>query len=110
MEQSSDRVSYGIGVVHGLAGSGSPAVLVMTQIDAITSSLMVLAGFRHRLYRRHDAGSRHPFFEKTYPLDAVADNTDLCVFHPVFRIRMLCKLRKFICLKYSLENGKTGKS
>jgi hypothetical protein len=39
------KTSYGIGIVHGLAGSGALVVLVMTQIQAITSSLLYLVIF-----------------------------------------------------------------
>ena len=39
------RASYGIGLVHGLAGSGALVVLVMTQIDTITNSLLYLTIF-----------------------------------------------------------------
>ena len=39
------RASYGIGIVHGLAGSGALVVLVMTQIDTIGSSLLYLLLF-----------------------------------------------------------------
>ncbi|MDR0537800.1 MAG: hypothetical protein LBH04_07160 [Tannerellaceae bacterium] len=37
--------SYGIGLVHGLAGSGALAVLVMTRIQAISDSLLYLVLF-----------------------------------------------------------------
>jgi hypothetical protein len=36
------KTSYGIGFVHGLAGSGALVVLVMTQIHSIASSLLYL--------------------------------------------------------------------
>ncbi|MDR1555727.1 MAG: hypothetical protein LBS88_01680 [Tannerellaceae bacterium] len=39
------KASYGIGLVHGLAGSGALVVLVMTQIKTLTSSLLYLAIF-----------------------------------------------------------------
>jgi ABC-type nickel/cobalt efflux system permease component RcnA len=39
------KASYGIGLVHGLAGSGALVVLVMTQIKTISSSLLYLALF-----------------------------------------------------------------
>jgi ABC-type nickel/cobalt efflux system permease component RcnA len=39
------KTSYGIGIVHGLAGSGALVVLVMTQIQAITNSLLYLVIF-----------------------------------------------------------------
>ncbi|MDR3266885.1 MAG: hypothetical protein LBT24_04860, partial [Tannerella sp.] len=39
------KASYGIGLVHGLAGSGALVVLVMTQIKTITSSLLYLVLF-----------------------------------------------------------------
>ncbi|MDR0700369.1 MAG: hypothetical protein LBG28_14315 [Tannerella sp.] len=39
------RTSYGIGIVHGLAGSGTLVVLVMTQISSITNSLLYLLLF-----------------------------------------------------------------
>jgi len=37
--------SYGIGLVHGLAGSGALVVLVMTQIKTLANSLLYLAIF-----------------------------------------------------------------
>jgi high-affinity nickel permease len=39
------KTSYGIGLVHGLAGSGALVVLVMTQIDTVWSSLLYLLIF-----------------------------------------------------------------
>lgn len=39
------KTSYGIGIVHGLAGSGALVVLVMTQIGTITGSLLYLLIF-----------------------------------------------------------------
>ena len=39
------KTSYGIGIVHGLAGSGALVVLVMTQISSIWSSLLYLLIF-----------------------------------------------------------------
>lgn len=39
------RTSYGIGIVHGLAGSGALVVLVMTQIGTIADSLLYLLIF-----------------------------------------------------------------
>jgi uncharacterized membrane protein YkgB len=39
------RTSYGIGIVHGLAGSGALVVLVMTQIGSVTGSLLYLLIF-----------------------------------------------------------------
>jgi hypothetical protein len=39
------KTSYGIGVVHGLAGSGALVVLIMTQIESITGSLLYLVIF-----------------------------------------------------------------
>jgi ABC-type nickel/cobalt efflux system permease component RcnA len=39
------KASYGIGLVHGLAGSGTLVVLVMTQIKTISSSLLYLVLF-----------------------------------------------------------------
>ncbi|MDR3184083.1 MAG: hypothetical protein LBT49_01560 [Prevotellaceae bacterium] len=39
------KTSYGIGIVHGLAGSGALVVLVMTQIGTVTSSLLYLLIF-----------------------------------------------------------------
>jgi hypothetical protein len=39
------RASYGIGIVHGLAGSGALVVLVMTQIRSVTDSLLYLLTF-----------------------------------------------------------------
>lgn len=39
------KASYGIGLVHGLAGSGALVVLVMAQIKTVTSSLLFLALF-----------------------------------------------------------------
>jgi high-affinity nickel permease len=39
------RTSYGIGIVHGLAGSGALVVLVMTQIASVADSLLYLLIF-----------------------------------------------------------------
>jgi high-affinity nickel permease len=39
------KTSYGIGIVHGLAGSGALAVLVMTQIGSVADSLLYLLIF-----------------------------------------------------------------
>jgi uncharacterized membrane protein YkgB len=39
------KTSYGIGIVHGLAGSGALVVLVMTQIPTIGNSLLYLLIF-----------------------------------------------------------------
>lgn len=39
------KTSYGIGLVHGLAGSGALVVLVMTQIDTVSGSLLYLLVF-----------------------------------------------------------------
>ncbi|MDR1454432.1 MAG: hypothetical protein LBJ01_02160 [Tannerella sp.] len=39
------RTSYGIGIVHGLAGSGALVVLVMTQIGTVANSLLYLLIF-----------------------------------------------------------------
>jgi cytochrome c biogenesis protein CcdA len=39
------KASYGIGLVHGLAGSGALAVLVMTQIESVAGSLSYLVLF-----------------------------------------------------------------
>ncbi|GHT00851.1 hypothetical protein AGMMS49525_00100 [Bacteroidia bacterium] len=39
------KTSYGIGIVHGLAGSGALVVLVMTQIETIANSLLYLLIF-----------------------------------------------------------------
>jgi hypothetical protein len=39
------KTSYGIGIVHGLAGSGALVVLIMTQIESITNSLLYLIIF-----------------------------------------------------------------
>jgi ABC-type nickel/cobalt efflux system permease component RcnA len=39
------KTSYGIGTVHGLAGSGALVVLVMTQIGTIANSLLYLLLF-----------------------------------------------------------------
>jgi uncharacterized membrane protein YkgB len=39
------RTSYGIGIIHGLAGSGALVVLVMTQIGTVTNSLLYLLIF-----------------------------------------------------------------
>jgi hypothetical protein len=39
------KTSYGIGIVHGLAGSGALVVLIMTQIQSIANSLLYLVIF-----------------------------------------------------------------
>ena len=39
------KTSYGIGLVHGLAGSGALVVLVMTQINSMANSLLYLVIF-----------------------------------------------------------------
>jgi hypothetical protein len=39
------KTSYGIGIVHGLAGSGALVLLIMTQISSVTSSLLYLVLF-----------------------------------------------------------------
>ena len=39
------KASYGIGLVHGLAGSGALVVLVMAQIETIANSLLYLLIF-----------------------------------------------------------------
>jgi ABC-type nickel/cobalt efflux system permease component RcnA len=39
------KTSYGIGIVHGLAGSGALVVLVMTQIETVRNSLLYLLIF-----------------------------------------------------------------
>jgi hypothetical protein len=39
------KTSYGIGLVHGLAGSGTLVILVMTQIKSMTNSLLYLVIF-----------------------------------------------------------------
>jgi ABC-type nickel/cobalt efflux system permease component RcnA len=39
------KTAYGVGFVHGLAGSGALVVLVMTQIETITNSLLYLVLF-----------------------------------------------------------------
>jgi ABC-type nickel/cobalt efflux system permease component RcnA len=39
------KTSYGIGIVHGLAGSGALVVLIMTQIESVTDSLLYLVIF-----------------------------------------------------------------
>jgi ABC-type nickel/cobalt efflux system permease component RcnA len=39
------KTSYGIGIVHGLAGSGALVVLIMTQIQSVTNSLLYLVIF-----------------------------------------------------------------
>jgi high-affinity nickel permease len=39
------KTSYGIGVVHGLAGSGALVILIMTQIRSIAGSLLYLLIF-----------------------------------------------------------------
>ena len=37
--------SYGIGIVHGLAGSGALVVLIMTQIESVANSILYLVIF-----------------------------------------------------------------
>jgi len=39
------KASYGIGIVHGLAGSGTLVVLIMTQIESIANSILYLVIF-----------------------------------------------------------------
>ena len=39
------KASYGIGIIHGLAGSGALVVLIMTQIESVASSVLYLAIF-----------------------------------------------------------------
>jgi cytochrome c biogenesis protein CcdA len=39
------KTSYGIGIVHGLAGSGALVVLIMTQIQSVMNSLLYLVIF-----------------------------------------------------------------
>jgi len=39
------KASYGIGIVHGLAGSGTLVVLIMTQIESIANSVLYLVIF-----------------------------------------------------------------
>ncbi|MDR0745399.1 MAG: hypothetical protein LBF17_02755 [Mediterranea sp.] len=39
------KASYGIGLIHGLAGSGALVVLVMTQIETLINSLLYLVIF-----------------------------------------------------------------
>ena len=39
------KASYGIGIVHGLAGSGTLVVLIMTQIESIANSILYLIIF-----------------------------------------------------------------
>ena len=39
------KASYGIGIVHGLAGSGTLVVLIMTQIESIADSILYLVIF-----------------------------------------------------------------
>jgi high-affinity nickel permease len=39
------KASYGIGIVHGLAGSGTLVVLIMTQIESIADSVLYLVIF-----------------------------------------------------------------
>jgi ABC-type nickel/cobalt efflux system permease component RcnA len=39
------KASYGIGIVHGLAGSGALVVLVMTQIESVANSILYLVIF-----------------------------------------------------------------
>ncbi|MDR1918960.1 MAG: hypothetical protein LBQ65_04855 [Tannerellaceae bacterium] len=44
-ENNLHKTSYGIGIVHGLAGSGALVVLVMTQIETVWNSLLYLLIF-----------------------------------------------------------------
>jgi len=39
------KASYGIGIIHGLAGSGTLVVLIMTQIESVTNSILYLMIF-----------------------------------------------------------------
>ena len=39
------KASYGIGIIHGLAGSGTLVVLIMTQIESIANSILYLIIF-----------------------------------------------------------------
>lgn len=39
------KTSYGIGIVHGLAGSGTLVVLIMTQIESVANSILYLTIF-----------------------------------------------------------------
>jgi ABC-type nickel/cobalt efflux system permease component RcnA len=39
------KTSYGIGIVHGLAGSGALVVLIMTRIESVAGSLLYLVIF-----------------------------------------------------------------
>jgi high-affinity nickel permease len=39
------KASYGIGFIHGLAGSGTLVVLIMTQIESIANSILYLVIF-----------------------------------------------------------------
>ena len=39
------KASYGIGIVHGLAGSGTLVVLIMTQIESVANSILYLVIF-----------------------------------------------------------------
>jgi hypothetical protein len=39
------KTSYGIGIVHGLAGSGPLVLLIMTQIESAVNNLLFLAIF-----------------------------------------------------------------
>jgi len=39
------KASYGIGIVHGLAGSGTLVVLIMTQIESVVNSILYLVIF-----------------------------------------------------------------
>jgi len=39
------KASYGIGIIHGLAGSGTLVVLIMTQIESIAHSILYLVIF-----------------------------------------------------------------
>ena len=39
------KASYGIGIIHGLAGSGTLVVLIMTQIESVANSVLYLVIF-----------------------------------------------------------------
>ena len=39
------KASYGIGIIHGLAGSGTLVVLIMTQIESVANSILYLIIF-----------------------------------------------------------------
>ncbi|MCL1934749.1 MAG: hypothetical protein FWF53_13165 [Candidatus Azobacteroides sp.] len=43
--QNLHKASYGIGIVHGLAGSGTLVVLIMTQIESVANSVLYLVIF-----------------------------------------------------------------